>query len=748
MNLHPDVITRSAVAFDVEVRLLQELGERLVASPDVALLELVKNASDADAIRCDLAKTSKFGRTTLQISDDGSGMSEADFRERWMRIAASSKTQRLTPRYQRPVTGQKGIGRFAIRFLGAAIKLESVSSDAQTGEKRKLEAFFDWRRLDKKRHLRDAKVPYRVSVVPKSWPTGTRLTIYRLKSDLERSIDKTLLTRVLEIVSPIRALRAGRFSRSQPPVARSAVGIDPGFEVTFSGFSSLPEQSTDLAESVVKNAWARLTVNLEGSRLTYEVQFQGEPSPVKSHRRYANSITSGLYADIVYAPKRKDSFKGVSVDRREVWSWIRRNSGIGIVDNGFRIRPYGFTDDDWLYLNQDAAHNRRDWRSSIAQEEFPISPVEQARPGLNPALNVPTTYQVIGIVNVSSRVEAHDDVKDLTPAMDREGFLLNQAYLEMVDVVRGGVEFLARADKTRQLEMAEAQALALRQELRDDLATTVDAIKEDPRLAKQEKAALVEHYSHLAQRVVEQEEYDRSARQRLEIASSLGVVAGFMTHEAERVFLGLDRVLVQIEKIDDAALQSAVAEIRSAREQLDGYIRYTRLFIDSLRSERVDSFSALGQMEWIRDQFGHLGLSRGVITNIDCDEDVLVPPMPVALYSAILLNLYTNAIKAVIARTTASKKNEVLIRAWNDQKSHHLTVQDTGVGMSAGIRERIWDPFFTTSSRVNSPLGTGMGLGLTLVRDLISRVGGRIELDDPESGFSTCFHATIPRRNQ
>ncbi len=675
-------------------------------------------------------------------------MSEADFRERWMRIAASSKTQRLTPRYQRPVTGQKGIGRFAIRFLGAAIKLESVSSDAQTGEKRKLEAFFDWRRLDKKRHLRDAKVPYRVSVVPKSWPTGTRLTIYRLKSDLERSIDKTLLTRVLEIVSPIRALRAGRFSRSQPPVARSAVGIDPGFEVTFSGFSSLPEQSTDLAESVVKNAWARLTVNLEGSRLTYEVQFQGEPSPVKSHRRYANSITSGLYADIVYAPKRKDSFKGVSVDRREVWSWIRRNSGIGIVDNGFRIRPYGFTDDDWLYLNQDAAHNRRDWRSSIAQEEFPISPVEQARPGLNPALNVPTTYQVIGIVNVSSRVEAHDDVKDLTPAMDREGFLLNQAYLEMVDVVRGGVEFLARADKTRQLEMAEAQALALRQELRDDLATTVDAIKEDPRLAKQEKAALVEHYSHLAQRVVEQEEYDRSARQRLEIASSLGVVAGFMTHEAERVFLGLDRVLVQIEKIDDAALQSAVAEIRSAREQLDGYIRYTRLFIDSLRSERVDSFSALGQMEWIRDQFGHLGLSRGVITNIDCDEDVLVPPMPVALYSAILLNLYTNAIKAVIARTTASKKNEVLIRAWNDQKSHHLTVQDTGVGMSAGIRERIWDPFFTTSSRVNSPLGTGMGLGLTLVRDLISRVGGRIELDDPESGFSTCFHATIPRRNQ
>jgi len=735
------------VAFDVEVRLLQELGERLVASPDVALLELVKNASDADAVRCDLAKASKFGRTTLQISDDGAGMSEADFRERWMRIAASSKTQRFTPHYKRPVTGQKGIGRFAIRFLGGAVKLESVAVDPKTGEKRKLEAFFDWRRLDKKLHLRDAKVPYRVSAVPADWHTGTRLTIYRLKSDLEESVDKSLLTRVLEIVSPIRALRAGRFSRLQSNAEHSQRGIDPGFEVTFSGFSSLPEETTDLAESVVKNAWARLTISLEGGRLAYDVRFQGENVSHKIRRHFSNTITSGLYADIVYAPKRKDSFKGVGVDRREVWSWIRRNSGIGVVDNGFRIRPYGFTDDDWLYLNQDAAHNRRDWRSSIAEKEFPISPVEQARPGLNPALNVPTTYQVIGIVNVSSRVGDDANSRDLTPAMDREGFLINQAYLEMVDVVRGGVEFLARVDKTRQLEIAEAQALALRHELRDDLAVTVDAIKEDPRLAKQEKAALVEHYSHLAQRVVEQEEYDRSARQRLEIASSLGVVAGFMTHEAERIFLGLDRVLVQIGAVDNPKLQAAVSEIKAAREQLDAYIRYTRLFIDSLRSDRTDSFSALGQIEWIRDQFGHLGASRGVETVIDCDEDVLVPAMPVALYSAVLLNLYTNALKAVIARTSGSRKNQVLIRAWNDSKSHHLSVQDTGVGVSAAIRERIWDPFFTTTSRVNSPLGTGMGLGLTLVRDLISRIGGRVDLDEPEAGFSTCFHASMPRRS-
>jgi signal transduction histidine kinase len=188
-----------------------------------------------------------------------------------------------------------------------------------------------------------------------------------------------------------------------------------------------------------------------------------------------------------------------------------------------------------------------------------------------------------------------------------------------------------------------------------------------------------------------------------------------------------------------------VAEIKIARDRLDGYIRYTRLYTDSLRTNETNPFSALGQIEWVVESFGDIAKSRGIGTVIDCDEDLLTPKIPVAMYSAILLNLYTNATKAVIARTTDELDPLIRISAWNDPRYHNLSVEDTGVGIPVQFRRRIWDPFFTTTSRVNSPLGTGMGLGLSLVKDLVMRVGGRAEVVEADSPYSTCILISIPR---
>ncbi|WP_186222270.1 sensor histidine kinase [Burkholderia gladioli] len=761
-----EFISSDEVAFEVEARLLQELGERLVASADVALLELIKNASDADAPECRVILTTKFGKPVLIIADDGAGMSEDDFRHRWMRIAADSRRDPFTKRYGRAVTGQKGIGRFAIRYLGAAMKLESVSVDSDTGELHKLTAIFDWRRLDKKVELRRANVRFWVQRMPAGTCTGTVLTVSRLKRDLYDAVDKSLLTRILAIVSPISTFDLGHFSRrrrrttvvsSDSPILYddsygalhdiSGLDEDPGFRVTFVGFPHVDEHRGDIAKTVIENSWARLNISLRGNKLRYSVKFRGEDLPHIFSVDYLNSIGRGLHGDIAFAPKRKNSFTNLGADGREVWGWIRKNSGIGVVDNGFRIRPYGFNDDDWLFLNYDGAHNNRYWRSSVSKNYYPLSEVEMARPGLNPALNLPTGYQVIGVVAVASRASNDPSELDLIPSMDREGFLNNAAYAQMVDVVRGGLEYLAYLDKKRQLKTVEDQALASRNELREDLAEVIDDIESDPRLAREEKTALVQHYSTLAARVAEQEEYDRAARQRLEIASGLGVVAGFMTHEAERLFLALDSVIEKLEKkLRSTAEQKDLEEIKSARMHLDNYIRYTRLYTESLRATEHRSFSALGQIEWVCDSFGPTAESRGIATDIDCADDVMVPPVPVAMYSAVLLNLYTNATKAVIARDTDDLAPRILISAWNDQKYHYLSVQDNGVGIPPSMRKRIWDPFFTTTSRVNSPLGTGMGLGLSLVRDLVQREGGDADVGEPSPGFTTCIRVSLPRR--
>ena len=177
----------------------------------MALLELVKNASDADAPECRLVLTEYHGQPALRVEDDGSGMSLGDFRMRWMRIATNSKRERLTPVFQRAVTGQKGIGRFAIRFIGAAVRLTSITVDHKTKQRTRLEAVFDWRKLDRAARLQDALVRYRVSAAPADAVAGTQLLIWRLKQDLVAAVDRSLLTRVLQIASPYTAFNAGLF---------------------------------------------------------------------------------------------------------------------------------------------------------------------------------------------------------------------------------------------------------------------------------------------------------------------------------------------------------------------------------------------------------------------------------------------------------------------------------------------------------------------------------------------------------
>ncbi len=234
----------------------------------------------------------------------------------------------------------------------------------------------------------------------------------------------------------------------------------------------------------------------------------------------------------------------------------------------------------------------------------------------------------------------------------------------------------------------------------------------------------------------------------MEIAAGLGVVAGFMTHEAERLFLSLDETIDLVAAVAKTTpgLTKLVERMRKSREQLDGYINYTRLFIDSLRGTDLSPFEALGQIEWIVDHFASIPASRGIGTEIDCAEDVMAPAIPLAMYSAVVLNLYSNATKAILSRTNDDLPAQICISAWNDAKHHHLTVQDTGSGISNELRDRVWDPFFTTTSRINSPLGTGMGLGLPLVRDLVSRVGGKAFIDEPSPGYVTSFHIQLPRK--
>lgn len=114
-------------------RLLTMLGEQLIKNERIALIELIKNAYDADAswVKVSFLNFDKNFNITAEskivIEDDGHGMSADIIEKHWLNPATPEKKLRkeikLTTKKGRVIQGEKGIGRFAILKLGRKIHI-------------------------------------------------------------------------------------------------------------------------------------------------------------------------------------------------------------------------------------------------------------------------------------------------------------------------------------------------------------------------------------------------------------------------------------------------------------------------------------------------------------------------------------------------------------------------------------------------------------------------------------------------
>lgn len=100
------------IPFNVDANTARLIGRENVSKLDGAILELVKNAYDADANTCILY----YEKTTnvFYLMDNGSGMTSETIRNNWMTIGYSSKKENYKLNSGRIQTGAKGIGRFAL----------------------------------------------------------------------------------------------------------------------------------------------------------------------------------------------------------------------------------------------------------------------------------------------------------------------------------------------------------------------------------------------------------------------------------------------------------------------------------------------------------------------------------------------------------------------------------------------------------------------------------------------------------
>ena len=113
------------IEFSVGAKAARLIGRENIADVDGALVELIKNAYDADATHADLIfENAYYPGGSLRLIDNGHGMSRDQLINGFMRLSSSDKLHNpVSPTYRRLRAGQKGIGRFATQRLGQKLTI-------------------------------------------------------------------------------------------------------------------------------------------------------------------------------------------------------------------------------------------------------------------------------------------------------------------------------------------------------------------------------------------------------------------------------------------------------------------------------------------------------------------------------------------------------------------------------------------------------------------------------------------------
>ena len=118
-----------------------------------------------------------------------------------------------------------------------------------------------------------------------------------------------------------------------------------------------------------------------------------------------------------------------------------------------------------------------------------------------------------------------------------------------------------------------------------------------------------------------------------------------------------------------------------------------------------------------------------------CDPVLVARADPVRLRQ-ILGNLLSNGVKFT------PPGGEVTLNAVAENDSVRITVSDSGIGIAAEERERVFEKFYQTGFTTTG-VREGTGVGLTISRQLVELQGGRIWVESAP-GFGSHFHFTLP----
>jgi len=751
--------------FTVDTQLFKELGQMLVGRDSTALVELIKNAYDADGTTVTVhGEGLRSGEGFISVTDDGIGMTPDVFERGFLRIAARTKTedQRRSLKFSRKYTGKKGIGRLAAHKLSRELVVLSTPDPEIYGSPGEaVFATIDWDEIERHESLDDVGSGIRTESSPHVGKPGTTIELRRLRS----AWTEVSLAR---FVGEVQSFEAPSFLTDtlpetvvesdllfSSPHVRDSAKTDKGFAVMLSGDFDLSE---DFWHDLVERAQWVIEVRAEEGKsdVQYVVcptraEVQATPGAERRSWSYPHPDPENgpfFAARILVRTKRIP---------RSLQAFSQVSSGVRIYMEGFRVLPYGQRGDDWLELDADYTRRREPFELGDLQGDDLMEPVEEE-----------TLFRLANSNYYGGIFLTEAGAPNLEPLVNREGFVPGESFQQLRSLIRRGIDLSVRARAAAAAVEPPAQPGSINSLGGGDAPRKQPAIDEDLKVALNTIEQLTERAEDLGVQGDELEDRLRDAassvqnardllktsrteQSQLRVAASVGTQYAAFIHEMTALLaqarvigelagqLAADSKLSQSARRTLGVIREAIGELIENLERQVSFLtdvvggdarrRRRRLPLEARIAAAVQLLSSrLDQSEQTLD--------------IEVDPALRTPPMFSSELLGVLINILSNAIKA------AGPTGRILVRARESDSHLILTVANSGESIELDDAERWFQPFESTTSEVDEVLGQGMGLGLPIVRRILGEYGGAASFVEPERGFATQLEVLIPLRRR
>lgn len=728
------------VRFSVDAGVIDRLGRELVARQETAVSELVKNAYDADATEVTLTfKDSDSIGGTLIIEDDGVGMTREQLVNGFMRISSTDKIRNpISEKYGRKRAGQKGIGRFAVQRLGKDLTIITQTKDNENA----LKLSINWGNY--KGNVDLFSITNSLEIIPKEKEEGTTLIIKDLRDRWSRAAIRRVYRYVVDIIQPFSLIIDSETKKLVNEDKNDKRNNESNFRTLFYKYENgVKKLIADDDKMIYEHALAVINGYIDGEGVgVYSIEskkFDVDEIHAIGNDPDDNSIPFDKLSNIefraYYFIYDKDLIPSMQLN--SIRNLARKKGGIRLYRNGFRVLPYGEIGNDWLAL--DASVRRR----SI----------------------LPTHSNL----NFFGFVQIKDTENQFNETSSREGLLENQALIQLKNFVyRTIISGIIKMAEVRNVKLVSGQsknekgnwdyesvdvrikniAFTL-DKLDEELEKEEGSIQAKKRRKKSIKKIKKEIKELQESHAEEQKKYIKE-KSMLRVLSSVGLTIGQFIHEVKhhtndiRSDIGYLIVNLQDQK---TLLQRAVI----LETNFTLFHNYTSFYDKVVSQNVIRELRPLEIREIVRPFIDSIK-NDAQRTGVSIEDPIFngylryTKPMHPSEWSSILFNFYTNSKKA-IKRT--GNQGKILVECGLEENMIYLEFSDNGDGISKENEEEIFNEFFTTTNQsdfgtLNYTEITGTGLGLKIVKDIISSYRGKVFVASAKDDYNTCIRVEIP----